>query len=259
MSRLFCIPGIVFLLCATVLSFLTSISLPYLTKIDIARVNFGNAGGAGTVQSGINELRVSFQKVLSSFGMAVADDLRFRIACDQLGVWAHCAYDENGTRTCSKAQTGYTINIASSTNRQSEVTIGSSWTRGLAVHPLATAVTFIAFLLSFSTHRAVTLVSSLVCFLAALLTLIAFAIDIALFVYVRHQAKKVDGLEPDTDAGTGFWLTFVTLILLLISGCTVCLGRRRDRMAGATPAAYPVETDKPKKQPFWARFKKNKA
>ena len=51
----------------------------------------------------------------------------------------------------------------------------------------ATAVTFIALLLALSTHITVTLLASLAAFLAALLTLIAFAIDIALFVFVRHE------------------------------------------------------------------------
>ncbi|KAJ8690621.1 hypothetical protein PTI98_012033 [Pleurotus ostreatus] len=61
MSRIFCIPGIIFLLCAFVLSFLTSISLPYLTALDITRVHFGNAGTAGTLDQGVTELRVSAQ------------------------------------------------------------------------------------------------------------------------------------------------------------------------------------------------------
>ena len=30
----------------------------------------------------------------------------------------------------------------------------------------------------------------------------------------------------------GFWLTFVALILLLLAGCTVCFGHRRDRASG---------------------------
>ena len=52
MSRTFCIPGIIFLFCAFVLLTIVSISLPYLTAMDIARVNFngngGSVGGTGT-------------------------------------------------------------------------------------------------------------------------------------------------------------------------------------------------------------------
>jgi hypothetical protein len=45
-----------------------------------------------------------------------------------------------------------------------------------------------------------------------------------------------------TDARAGFWLTFVSLILTLLAGCTVCFGRRRERMYSATtyPSTYPM-------------------
>ncbi|KAF9502129.1 pali-domain-containing protein [Pleurotus eryngii] len=226
MSRIFCIPGIIFLLCAFVLSFLTSISLPYLPALDITRVHFGNAGTAGTLDQGVTELR--------------------------LGVWAYCSYDVNDSRTCSKAGHGYNVGIGSVVDKNTNVIIGSSWTRGLAVHPVATAITFVALLLSFSQHITVTLVSSIVSFFAALLTLIAFAIDIALFVYVRHQVKKINGIDPNTNAGPGFWLTLVTFILLLLAGGTVCFGRRKDRLSGATTTTYTTS----EKKPFWSRFKR---
>lgn len=60
MTRAFHIPGIVFLICAFVLLFLVSISLPFLTALDFARVHFtsgspfiGNNGGSA------DQLRVS--------------------------------------------------------------------------------------------------------------------------------------------------------------------------------------------------------
>lgn len=48
-----------------------------------------------------------------------------------------------------------------------------------------------------------TLLSSLTAFLAALLTLIAFAIDIALFAFVKHQMHKLDGVDTNTDTAPG--------------------------------------------------------
>lgn len=225
MSRAFCIPGVFFLLAAFVLSFLTSISLPYLPALDITRTHFGS----GAVQSG--------QK-----GMT---ELRF-------GVWAPCYYDQNGHRTCAQAAHGYKFSIANE-DQSSNVTIGASWTRGLAIHPVATAVTFVALGMSISQNATITLFASLTSFLAAFMTLIAFACDIALFVYLKQQVNKLHGVVAKTTPSAGFWLTFVTFILLLLSGCTVCLGRRQDRMSGATK--YPAMTQ-PKK-PFWSRFRRN--
>jgi hypothetical protein len=52
----------------------------------------------------------------------------------------------------------------------------------------------------------------------------------------------------------GFWLTFVALILCLLAGCTVCFGRRRERMYGATtyPSTYPMA----KRTGFFSRFRR---
>ena len=64
-SRAFCIPGVIFLLAATVLLIITSVSLPYLPAIDFVRshVESGNvavANGQGVVtSSSISQLRVS--------------------------------------------------------------------------------------------------------------------------------------------------------------------------------------------------------
>ncbi|EPQ55637.1 pali-domain-containing protein [Gloeophyllum trabeum ATCC 11539] len=198
------IPGIAFLAAAFVLSFLTSISLPYLTALDITRVHFGDG------------LKIPNSPI------PLINQLRF-------GIWAFCEYDaSNGNRKCSPEGHGYSVpfGVIDAKGNLNEITIGSSWTRGLAVHPVATVVTFIALALSFSSHVTATLLASIVSFFAALLTLIAFAIDIALYAYVHHELSKFNGVNVNT--GPGFWLTFVSLVLLLLAGCTVCFGRRRD-------------------------------
>ncbi|CAL1697791.1 unnamed protein product [Somion occarium] len=215
MARVFHIPGVIFLFCAFVLLFLVSISLPYLTALDFARVHYkSGAPSTGNTGGTVTELRY--------------------------GIWSYCWYNDSGDRVCSPAGHGYQTTVYADQARDSWVTVGPSWTRGLAVHPVATGVTFIALILSFSTHVTMTLLSSLTAFLAALLTLIAFAIDIALFAFVKHQMHKLDGVDTNTDTAPAFWMTFVSFILLCLAGCTVCFGRRRDRMAGAT--TYPASS-----------------
>ncbi|PPQ64124.1 hypothetical protein CVT24_008735 [Panaeolus cyanescens] len=236
-SRAFCIPGLLFLVSAFVLNFIVSISLPFLPALDIARTHFPNSDVAYQSTNNLNEIR--------------------------FGIWAPCYYNENDDRTCLKTGHAYDIELTSEVNAEDTAFVKASWTRGLAVHPIATAVSFVALLLGLSTHVTVTLIASLVSFLAALLTFIAFAIDIALYALVRHEMKDLN-VAVNTNTAPGFWLTFVAFILLLLAGCTVCFGRRRERLANATPAPVvaPLEPatdsiEKPQKQPFWARFKRD--
>ena len=93
--------------------------------------------------------------------------------------------------------------------------------------PLAAIVSFVALLLSFSTHITVTLLASLISFLAATITLIAFAVDIALFAFVKHEVGTLNNSSFTTNTAPAFWMTFASFILLLLAGCTVCFGRRR--------------------------------
>lgn len=57
MHRSFCIPGVLFLFCAFVLLFIVSVSLPYLTAMDITRVHFNDGISVGT--DSLAQLRVS--------------------------------------------------------------------------------------------------------------------------------------------------------------------------------------------------------
>jgi hypothetical protein len=71
-----------------------------------------------------------------------------------------------------------------------------------ANHKIATAAILIAFVLSFSDHTTTTLLASLPSFIAATLTLSAFAVDIALFLYLKNQSQNL-GLASDTRPGVG--------------------------------------------------------
>ena len=60
MARIFCIPGVIFIFFAFVLNFLASISLPYLTALDITRTHFDHGVILSDTQnSGVTELKVS--------------------------------------------------------------------------------------------------------------------------------------------------------------------------------------------------------
>jgi len=94
----------------------------------------------------------------------------------------------------------------------------------------------------------VILVASLLSFLGALLTLIAFAIDIALFANVK---SKMDNVGGHTNPGPAFWMTLAVLVLVTLSGCVVCFGRRRVR---ASNEAYVMEN----KRPWYRKFMRSR-
>jgi hypothetical protein len=233
-SRAYTIPGVILLLAATGLLIVASVSLPALPALDIVRVQVKN----GTVFVG---------NVLNSPSIS---QLRF-------GIWSYCANEiQTGNRDCSSSGYGYSVAIHST---NTVVTIQPSWTKGLAIVPVAAVVSFIALLFSFSTHVQVALLSSLASFLAAALTLIAFLVEIALYAWVHHEVSKLKGVSQKTNTAPGFWLTFVSLFLLLFAGCTVCFGRRGERMASAVPATTTGGyTSTHGKVPFWSRWRKNK-
>jgi hypothetical protein len=115
------------------------------------------------------------------------------------------------------------------------------------IHPIATAIILIAWLLSFSDHLTVMLMSSLFSFLGALFTLIVFAIDIALFANIR---AKMDNIGGKVNPGPAFWMTLVVLVLTNVAGCVVCFGRRRKTDSGE----YKIET----KKPWYHKFRRNR-
>ncbi|TFY79360.1 hypothetical protein EWM64_g4654 [Hericium alpestre] len=223
-NRTYCVPGVVFLACAFILSLLVAVSLPALPTLDVARAQFDNSTA---VQVGLN-----------GAGQEQAKELRF-------GIWAYCVYNaDGGDRTCIDPGHGYAIQISSEGDGNSTEVLDSSWTRGLAIHPVATGFAFLGLLSSFSQHITVMLLASVLSLLAAFLTLLAFAVDIALFVHLHNEVGKLDGVTAHTMPGPGFWVTLASFVLLLLASCTVCLGRRRARIA--TGVAYQ------EKAGFWA-------
>jgi hypothetical protein len=81
--------------------------------------------------------------------------------------------------------------------------------------------------------------------------LLAFIVDIALYAFVKQQVDTLPNGNTVTSSGkfvvhrgellfievlcaSAFWMTFVSLILVLLSGTSVFFGRRRD-----VDASYP--------------------
>ncbi|KAF8182945.1 SUR7/PalI family-domain-containing protein [Pholiota molesta] len=223
MARTLCIPASVLLLVALVLSLLVSLSLPFLPTLDIVRVLVADNGAQASIEA-MNNIR--------------------------LGIWTACAYALDGTHACGEQKLGYEVIFVNIFNTADFEIIQPSWTRGLVVHPIATGFIFVAFFVSFSERMTANLVAFFMSSFAALITLVAFAFDIALFVHVRNAIKDLDA-GASTEIALGFWLTFVSYVVVNMASAGFFFGRRRQRRSNAS-TNYPMET--PKSGKFWAKL-----
>lgn len=134
--------------------------------------------------------------------------------------------------TGTKAQIGYRFPIT--TGQLSSGTI-HNLTFTLILHPIAAGLSGIALLFGLcgaAYHRAGTVLMVLSSSLAALVTFIAFILDIALFSIARHEFRK-NGWS--SQYGNATWLTLAALIALLLGfcagGCGVFGSYRRRRQS----------------------------
>ena len=136
--------GIALLFCAFFLSFLVSISLPYIRTMDIVRVHSPNSLFQGAQGDDLVEVRVR----LASFSFLIplwytptdgylVSSPTICIGC-LIFFRTVCGYDSDGEPTCPKSGHGYEM-LFGVINRSGSIAttiIGSSWTRGLAIHPV---------------------------------------------------------------------------------------------------------------------------
>ncbi|KAJ2914904.1 hypothetical protein MD484_g5525, partial [Candolleomyces efflorescens] len=214
------VPSSLILLVALILSILVSLNLPFLKAMDISRFSTKNANPA--FESLLKEFRFGIWYVGASIFDVILGILKMLVHFEGLDVIGH----STETTTDVHRPAGDAIET---------VTITPAWTRGLAAHPFATGAIAIALGASLSTRHTVHLFAPLLCGFAALMILIAFAIQIALHLHVRVTIGKVV-TGANISAGPGFWITLATLILVLISGAIMFVNRRRDLQANS---AYP--------------------
>ncbi|KAK0533734.1 hypothetical protein OC835_002920 [Tilletia horrida] len=214
MARAFSIFSVVVGFVAFVLLVLCTVSLPTTlndnTPFDYVRAS--NLGGVNDVGYTANRARN-----LSSL---------------RLGLWGYCTSDVGNPSSfdfCERPGHGYQVSL-NATNGDSQAAyenanIQPSWTRGLAIHVVAMVAAAIGVILSFVPHTLVMLIGFFVYLIAALLTLIAFIIDIVLFVYARNRIHRV---SPNASVmpGPSFYFALVSIPLLLLASITICCGRR---------------------------------
>ncbi|KAJ1035319.1 hypothetical protein NDA13_000739 [Ustilago tritici] len=169
----------------------------------------------------------------------------------KFGTWGYCS-SLNGTSnfSCFKRSHGYSATFGinpseSSTAARESVTIGSSWTRGLAVHVVAFVAALVGLVLTAIPKQVIRLAATVVLGIASLLALVAFCIDIALFVYVQRQMNKVTDNAAKSMPGPGFYMALIAIPLTVAAVVVQWLNWRSEKLGKATVAGYnyPAQTE----------------
>ncbi|KAJ6486596.1 pali-domain-containing protein [Mycena vulgaris] len=155
---------------------------------------------------------------------------------DQLGIWGQCHYPpDQGSDPCTFLGSGYAIN---------EIEETRSWSRGLAIQPLILCLNAVALALACLKHEKGPILASLASLVAAFFTFIAFIINIVFYANVNHFIAESSSVHFTVIPSSAIWLTFVSMILILLGGGTVFLGHRKNRAANGGPTTYYPMTSK---------------
>lgn len=260
MSRALHIIGIVLLLIAFIHLFLASVSLPYFFTLDFVRLHFKRSGlSIGNAGTSLKELRVSTLQEKVCFRPLTADYSVRRLASGRIASMT-CITSAPAAPQLSARRTHSSSTALTTPSRSLQPGLGDSPSIRLvrsqsisndhALSPhcsfAAAGLTFVALLLTLTSDARVRLLSAFASLFACLTTLIAFAIDIALFVNVKHRVAKIEDLDIDTKPWVGkldssppddlmkltqwsflaFWLTLVGFLLTLMAPLMILLGRR---------------------------------
>lgn len=151
------------------------------------------------------------------------------------GVFGYCVGGNCSPRSLGYDIPGITQNLG-----------GQNWTndalirltRALILHPIACGLAFIAFVIAIFSDRIGYLFSSLITFLAFLVSLVAMAIDFGLFTVVRNHINETNNTNISSNFGNAIWLTLAATVILFFATFVVCFScctaRRKERYSKAS-------------------------
>ncbi|WWD22633.1 hypothetical protein CI109_107126 [Kwoniella shandongensis] len=215
--------------------------------------------------------------LVSTISAPVIDNISFlnitqNRAKATLGVFGYCSNINSNNHGCTPSQLGYDIaSVSTITGWDYQNGHLETLTKALILHPIATGLAFLSFLIALCSDRLGFLFASLIALLAFIVSLAALVIDFVLFGIIKHEIN--DNTSAQASFGTAIWLTLAATIVLFFSTFVVCFScctnrrRSRDRELGGGYASggyvgnqgpvmgqtYPTTTTR--KQHFWNRNK----
>jgi hypothetical protein len=201
--------GTFFLGIATILLLLVSVSAPIWHKLAFLKVTIGGSHGTSTL----------------SFGN-----------------WGYCLLQTGGD-VCSGRSIGYDMaRIVSSmdgtTFSSATETSVHNISRALILHPIAAALSFLAFFTAVMSHRIGFLFASFLAALATFITLIALILDFVNFDIIHHHVNSGDGPGSGAHWSWAIWLVVAAFVSLVIGSLTACCGCFTDRRKRGRTGAY---------------------
>ncbi|WRT63155.1 uncharacterized protein IL334_000058 [Kwoniella shivajii] len=139
------------------------------------------------------------------------------------GVFGYCTnVNGAGDHGCSARQLGY--DIASVSGEVSDWTYVNDnlehITKALVLHPVATGLAFIAFIIAFFADHIGFIFAALIAFLAFLVSLAAMIIDFVMFGIIKHEIN--DNTSATASFDKAIWLTLAATVILFFSSFIVC-------------------------------------
>lgn len=177
----------------------------------------------------------------------------------KLGMWGLCQYS-SGSSSCTSAQLGYRLDqvLASLPNSNNiENGISRGLTYALILNPIGAAIALIALLFALCGNVISHVFGSIVAFFAFLVTLVALAVDLAVFIIARNRINDSTTGNPAM-LGNAMWLVVGACVAQLIAAFTVCCGGIRERKARRNSAVTtPVMTEGHPRRTWWRRNRYN--
>jgi len=226
--------GTALLFVATVLLIVTDISAPVVHDIAILKVNLGNSSNG-------HHTAVTF----GTFGSCILDT-----AAGGSG---------SGVDFCSSSMLGYSpADIMAQTEGTQFSDYAASTTRTLTkvmiLHPIATGICFIAFMLSLGAGMVGSFLASLVALLAFLVTVVVLITDFVLFSIIKSNVND-DGRGSQAFYSTAMWTLLVAAICTLLGTIVVffscCSARLHSRRNHTTKDAAYVSPPRTRRRRFF--------
>jgi len=223
--------GTFLLLIATILLIITDISAPVVKNIAIMKINLGNstAGHHTSV-------------VFGTFGHCILD--------------TQAGDSSANVDFCTRSQVGYSPADVMSDSEGTDFSdyardTTRTLTKVMILHPIATGIVFIAFILSLGAGVVGSFLAALVALLAFIVTVVVLITDFVLFSIIRSNVND-DNRGSEAFYSTAMWTllaaavcTLIATVVVFFTCCSDRLHERRTRSRAVKDPAYvspPVTT-----------------